>query len=123
MRIERAENSSENRQRLAATWRDNSAAAIEFMSRQGIHGAGLPLEFWRVNGASLLVTETVGETLYIIAYQGCGVVEMLEGMIRIARVNGCRVIRYETVRKGFSRMLRKFAPQYLGGDEWEIKVA
>lgn len=93
------------------------------MSREGIHGTGVPLEFWRVNSASLLCTETVGDILYIIAYQGRGAVEMLEGMVKIARANGCTAIRYETDHKGFARMFRKFAPRYIGGTEWEIKVA
>lgn len=92
------------------------------MSREGIHGCGLPLQFWRINGASLLVTEKVGDTLHLIAYQGRNAVEMLRGMRKVARANNCRVIRYETQRRGFVRLFREFSPQNVGGDEWEIKV-
>lgn len=126
MRWTRETPTRQNLARLKRTWRDCEENQIARYFASGILAPGSALELWGINGASLLATETVGDCIFVWAYEGRDAVSMMEDLIRIARKNEMRVIRYSTDRPGFVRMFNKFRPVRIESDAaenvYEIQV-
>lgn len=73
------------------------------------------VELWRINdGKAWLVTCVTRDELIVSCVQGEGLIELGHVLMRLARDNGLRSIRFFTSRPGLARLLRAFSPRPIG---------
>lgn len=75
-------------------------------------------KLWRVdNGRAWVVTREEGRELVLVCVQGCGVVAVVDAVIKKARKAGFKTMRAHTKRRG---LLRMFEP--VGAYEKEFVI-
>lgn len=92
--------------------------AVQYV-RDGV--ASGRMQLWRV-GESYAVTELCGDSLVVVCYQGGDGVAFMRRICAAAKRRGLRAVRYWTLRRGMSRLLKDFAPRAIGENVYEIGV-
>lgn len=120
MRFERMPWSEEARAGLAGTFHsENGFDAAEHI-REGVMCGRY--ELWRVDGVSWAVTHTYQQKMFCWCYEGRDALQFATTMIRIARDNNLRSVRFATRRRGLSRLLKSLNPVLVEPEIYEIGV-
>lgn len=94
--------------------------------REGVR-SGL-MELWRVGGHSYAVTQswrnpsTGNGEMLLWCYQGRGLNEFVDYMMRVAKANKFSILKFATLHRGIPRMLRRYNPRNTEQDIFEIEV-
>lgn len=115
-----------------ARWSENALALIEKTLRPAadFDAAGFVrdgvqsgrMELWNVNDHSAAVTEFIGDTLRVHAYQGKDVTGFAKMFCHIGQTNGCKRATFHCDTPGLLRQLASFKPRALGGNEYEVQL-
>jgi hypothetical protein len=71
------------------------------------------MELFLVNGASWLVTERMGNTLFVWCYQGKGLTAIMRVLVDLAKNNGHSQVSFFTRHRAALRAVRRFKPYAL----------
>lgn len=120
MRFERMPWSEEAREGLARTFHSEGGFdAVAHIRENVIAGR---YELWRVDGDSWAVTHTYQNKMFCWCYQGRNALEFSTTMLRIARDNGLKCVRFATRRRGLARLLKPLNPVLVEPEIYEIGV-
>lgn len=80
-------------------------------------------ELWRIDGASWVVTQVVGNVLWVHCYAGRNLCAFASRLYRIAQRNGCRRIVFEAPKPHTLKLLLSYwNPREVEPGLWEIAV-
>lgn len=115
MQFTRMQWSEEARNGLALTFNDGE----EFIS-EGVQSGRM--ELFLVDGHSWAVVQTWSDTQMCWCYQGRNALEFARAMLRIAKRNNLRCIRFFTIHRALPRLLKPLGPVLVEPQIYEVGV-